>query len=159
MQSISVSRNLPHDISTVWDAISDVGGIHKFNPMVDTSPLMSKEKTGLDCTRQCNFYDGTSIVEKVTEFEEGKFLKLELSEMSMPMKIAFATMSVTQIDKDATLIELKMDYVMKYGLMGKMMGVMMKPMMKSMFRKVLKGLEDHLTTGQVIGEGGKVLAA
>lgn len=99
-----------------------MGGIHKFNPLVETSPLLSQEKTGLDSTRKCNFYDGTSVTEKLVAFEEGKSLKMERPDMSMPIKSGFATMTITKIDDTTSQVELKMDYVMKYGPLGKIRG-------------------------------------
>lgn len=158
MQTLSVSKIIKHDITTVWNTISDIGAIHKFHPLVKSSPLLSQQETGLACIRRCDFHDGTSIVEKVIDFEQEKTIKFELSQMSMPMTKAFARMTVIRIDDDTTEFEIKMTYEMKYGLLGKIMGVMMKPMMKGMFKKVIKGLGDHLSTGYIIGKDGKVIA-
>lgn len=157
MQDLSVSKILKHDITTVWKAISDVGAVHKFHPLVQSSPLLSQQETGLECTRRCDFYDGTSIVEKVIDFEPEKTIKFELSEMNMPMTHAFARMTVIRVDNDTTEFEIKMTYEMKYGLLGKIMGVMMKPMMKGMFKKVINGLDDHLNTGQIVAKDGKFI--
>jgi hypothetical protein len=38
-----------------------------------------------------------------------------------------------------------------------MAAVMMRPMMKKIFGKVLKGLNDHASTGQLVGKDGVLL--
>ena len=49
-----------------------------------------------------------------------------------------------------------MNYVPKWGILGKIMDVLVLRMaMRHTFNKVLKGLQLHLETGEVIGKNGK----
>jgi len=142
----------------VWNIIADVGGIHNFHPLVDKSPLLSTNAQGISATRRCEFYDGTSVVEEVIEWQEGKKVTFKLSEFSMPFEFAAGTMSVESAGDTSTYVTLQMDFIVKYGFMGEIMGhIMMRPFMKMMFAKVLKGLNDHATTGLLIGEKGTLL--
>ncbi|NRB40194.1 MAG: SRPBCC family protein [Pseudomonadales bacterium] len=142
----------------LWNIIADVGGIHNFHPLVDKSPLLSTNAQGLGATRRCEFYDGTSVVEEVVEWEEGKKLSLALSKFSMPFESAVGTMSVESAGNNASHVTLQMDFKVKYGFIGKIMGlIMMKPFMKMVFAKVLKGLNDHATTGLLVGKKGALL--
>ena len=139
----------------IWRIVADVGDVHKFHPMVDTSPVLSTEFQGMGATRRCEFYDGTSVVEKVVEWKEGKKMKLELSEFSMPFKYAVVTMSLESAGANSTYVTIEMEFMVKFGVFGKILGyLMMRPAMKMVFGKVLKGLNDHATTGQLVGQKG-----
>ena len=51
-----------------------------------------------------------------------------------------------------------MSFEMKYGVFGKIMGfLLIRPVIKKTFTKVLKGLNDHATTGQLVGKKGALL--
>ena len=57
-------------------------------------------------------------------------------------------------------VTLEMELDMKYSILGKAMAaVMIKPMMNKVFSQVLKGLNDHASTGQVVGKGGVLLSS
>lgn len=62
-------------INQVWDIVSDMGGVYKYHPLVKKSPVLSENAVGIGATRRCEFYDGSSVVEKITELKEGKELE------------------------------------------------------------------------------------
>ena len=146
------------DIRQVWDVVSDMGGVYKYHPLVDKSPVLSENAFGIGATRRCEFYDGSSVVEEVVGLKEGEELKVALSNFSMPFKSADATMSLKKASDKSTYVTLQMMYKMKYGVVGVILGYfMIKPIMKKTFVKVLNGLNDHVTTGKLIGEKGALL--
>lgn len=145
-------------ISQVWDLVSDMGGVYKYHPLVKKSPVLSENSAGIGATRRCEFYDGSSVVEEITALKEGKELTVTLSKFSMPFKSATAIMSLKKAGDKSTFVTLQMSYDMKYGVLGTILAyLMIQPVMKITFVKVLKGLNDHLTTGKLIGEKGAML--
>ena len=63
---------------------------------------------------------------------------------------------VFQIDSDRSEVYIEMNYTPKWGIFGKIMDVLvMRMAMRSTFNKVLKGLELHVETGELIGKNGK----
>ena len=155
MRNVAVTKDVNAPAERVWEVISDYGGVHKFHPMVKTSPILTKNARGLGAKRRCEFYDRTSVVEEITKWDEGKSISVVLSEASMPLKRANATIRISPINGDSSEVTLAMDYDVKYGSMGKLMDMlMMRRMMQKMFFKVLKGLEHHVVTGELIGENG-----
>ena len=140
-----------------WRILSDFGGIHKFHPTVETSPIIHGDETGLGATRRCHFTDGSSVVERVIAWEEGRSYEVELSEFSMPFKSATARLSVAPSGLEKSVLTMEINAVVKYGPLGWLMAnLMMRPMMKSMFKKTFRGLESHANTDQVIN--GKQMA-
>lgn len=145
-------------INQAWDIVSDMGGVYKYHPLVKRSPVLSENAVGIGATRRCEFYDGSSVVEKVTELKEGKELKVALSNFSMPFISADAIMRLQKASDKSTFVTIQMSYKMKYGAFGSILGYfMIKPIMKMTFVKVLEGLNDHVTTGKLIGEKGALL--
>lgn len=141
-----------------WNIIKDFGGVHRWHPSVETSPLLSSNNEGLGAKRVCNFYDGTHVAEEVVEYRDGEFLSIELSDFSMPLKRAHANIHVRKLGAQKTEVEFSMDYDVKYGPMGWVMDkAMIQPMMGKLFAQVLKGLGHHVETGDLIGKGGEIV--
>ena len=160
MTKATLTRTIPVDSATIWAALADFQGVHKFHPIVDTVDQLTAHDRGLGAGRRCNFYDGTSVVEKVTDIEDGRRVTVELSEFSMPLKSATASMVVTPRGVGSTDVTIEMDFIVKGGPLGAIMGaIMMRPMMKKMFGKVLAGLEHHVSTGEWVGRDGVPIAS
>ncbi|MCH7910422.1 MAG: SRPBCC family protein [Candidatus Hydrogenedentes bacterium] len=155
MSTVSVSRKVNVPAEKVWKILSDFGGVHKFHPLVERSPLKSDNNSGLGSTRVCHFYDKTSITEKVVKWNEGRGYTVEISDMSMPLKKAQARLQVEPADGDTCLATMEMTYVVKFGVLGVLMDKMMiSGKMRQMFASILEGLERNATTGDLIGENG-----
>lgn len=160
MTKAKTSKTINASADRVWEILADFSNVKNFHPLVSKSPMLSQNNKGIGATRRCEFYDNTSVVEKVIAWQEGSYITVELSEADMPLKQATVTMSVSALTGDTSEITIEMEYVVKYGLLGKIMGiVMMRPMMKKLFNKVLNSLEHHVRTGQIIGEKGLPITA
>lgn len=155
MGKVSTDRVIKASPDDVWRALADFGGVHRFHPMVESANLLSEHNGGLDAMRVCNFYDGTSVKERVSGWKDGEHMRVELSEFSMPLKRATATLNVAPVGTDSARVTFALDYTPKFGPLGALMDVlMMKAMMGRMMKSVLKGLDEHVRTGALIGEKG-----
>ena len=160
MSIVNHSHFITASPSRVWRVLADFAGIHRWHPNVETADQLSKNDRGDDASRRCNFHDGTSVVERVTHWNEGESYSVELSEAdAMPLAKAHATMSVVP-DASGALVTIEMNYTVKYGPVGWLLGVTIMPfMMKRVFKKALLGLEYHLLTGAEIGSAVPELPA
>ncbi len=153
MPAVTVTRNLSSPPAAAWTAIADVTKVANWHPKVDRVDLLSESATGLGAARRCNFYDGTSVVERVTDVADGRRVKLELSEFSMPLAHATVEVEITPTASGGTQATFVLDYAMKFGVFGKLMdAVMVRGQMSKMLGSVLAGLDHHLATGDVVGE-------
>ncbi|MBW2255763.1 MAG: hypothetical protein JRI25_14340 [Deltaproteobacteria bacterium] len=85
---------------------------------------------------------------------------MELSEFSMPLKHATATMTLHSTNPGTSEVTIAMDYQVKYGIVVQLMDiVMIRGSMRSLLGEVLKGLEHHVLTGEVVGRDGVPAAA
>jgi len=136
----------------VWEALRDFSSIERFSSNVESSPIVGDKTGGLGTKRKCTFYDKSTVVEEIVEYEEGSSFRIELSEYSMPLKSLRAQMGVTPVDDKTSDAHFAMDFVVKYGPLGWLMGnVMMKPMMTRITKDILKGLAFHVVTGNNVG--------
>ncbi|MGR3316865.1 MAG: SRPBCC family protein [Candidatus Anammoxibacter sp.] len=152
MACVEAKLNAKAPVDRVWEVISNYGDVHLYHPMVKSAPILSANDKGVGAKRRCEFYDKSSLVEEVTNWDEGRSISFVLSEMSsMPLKKANATIKVEPVDSKTSLVSINMNFVVKWGPLGWMMGkLMMKPMMKKMFTNVLKGLEYYAVTGKAV---------
>jgi len=138
----------------VWDALNDFEAVAKFAPAIETSPLTNGQNAGIGAKRCCNFYDGTKIVEEIIELKEGESLTVVLTDHTMPLNLAIATMKVVPVTANTCDITIAMDFVVKGGPFGWLLGFfMMGPFMKSVFKKTSQGLAYYSATGKAVGNG------
>lgn len=160
MLTVRHSRNIHASTQTLWNVLKEIDGIHKFHPAVSSSPLVGLQKEGLGAERQCNFYDGSHIKEKVTSWHEGLSAAFTVSEMNMPLKELYGRFRLTPTSPGSSKIEFVVQFTPKFGVLGWLMAQLLtKPMMKRMLKQTLKGLDDHVSTGALIGRNGVLLSA
>ncbi len=135
-----------------WGVLDYFGGVEKFSVGVESSPIIGNQATGLGAKRHCVFYDKSSVIEEIIDYQDKTSLKVVLSEFTMPMKTMYAGFRVEKRSDTQCEVFMHMNFVMKFGPLGALMGLMMRPMMKSVQKKMLSGLAYHALTGNAIGD-------
>ena len=142
--------NIP--AKTVWEVLGDFSSIERFSTAVEKSPILDGISSGLGTKRKCDFYDGSSVIEEIIDYQEGKCFKIEVTEYSMPLKSLYAEMKVEEVDANASEISMSMEFVVKGGPFQWLMGFfMMRPMMKGIIKETLTGLAYNSATGKPVG--------
>jgi ribosome-associated toxin RatA of RatAB toxin-antitoxin module len=126
--------------------------VTSWHPGVASADLLSERPTGLHAARRCNFHDGTNVREEVIDVEEGRRVRMRLSEFSLPMKRLEAEFSVATTPAGRTEVTFAIYYEAKWGVLGQVMGALVvRRQLAAMARKVLAGLDHHMTTGETVG--------
>lgn len=160
MKEIIVSRLIPFPIEKVWPMLANIDAIHRIHPMVESSPIVSQSCEGVGTTRVCKLYNGMEAVEEVTKIVDQQLIVIDIVKSGMPFKKAFGEFYTSAINGNNTFVEVRMYLEPKYGVLGSLMyTIMLKPMMTNILKGVLKGLEDHLSTGKIVGKSGKLIGA
>ncbi len=134
--------------------------VHYFHPHVENVELLSDQTTGIGAERICNFYNGTAFHEKIMDFKDGEWMKVNI-ESGLPgiMKSSYAYLKIGKSKNNLTTVQMEIFFDTRFWPLG---SIMAKLVMKSQFRKladsVLVGLKDHIETGQFIGKGGKLIS-
>jgi len=159
MHVVNVKRDLQVDPEKVWQLIDDFGAIELYHPLVKTSETTNGQTRGLGAERVCNFYDGNSIYERITEYDEGKSYVVEIFDTGkIPLKTAMATMKVNPVGENSE-VDFTMRFEPKFGLVGWIMGkLMMEGQFRKILNRVLQGMEDYLKTGTPVNKNGRPVA-
>lgn len=137
----------------VWNVLKEYSNIEQYASTITSSPIVNSINSGLGAKRKCTFTDGTSLVEEIIEFKDGKSFKMNISEFSLPLKSMNPEMGVKEIDENTSEIFMNAEFVVKGGPFGWLMGqFIIRPVMKGVFKKVMSGLAYHCETGKRIDE-------
>ncbi len=149
--TVGTSVRINASAEKVWQILDDFGDVDQFSIGVKRSPIIGDKTSGLGAKRHCVFYDDSSLVEEIIEYEAHKRLKVSLDEPPKPMKAMCAGFVVTSINETQCEVAMHMDFVMKLGPLGALVGlVMMRPVMRGVQKKLLTGLAYYAVTGKAL---------
>ncbi len=156
MHTVATTRLVRAPRDKVWEALDDFGNVANFHPLVEASAITNGISSGEGAERECHFYNGGSIAERVIEYVPNEYYKVAIIDTGpFPVKSSVAQLKVQMHDDRSTLVSLEMKFEPKFGPIGWVMAkLLMKPQFKGLFNKLLKGLDDHLETGQIVGKDG-----
>ncbi len=149
---IHFERTLKIDATpnAVWAVLGRFMHIDEFAPLITSVDSLTEGEDRIGSKRRNHFDNGTSVVEEVTAWDEGRSYRVRLSEMdAMPLHEAYSEMSIESIDNGGSLVTWDMDYRVKFGPLGWLLGqTMMKLMMGKILDGNLKGLAERVRLNQ-----------
>jgi carbon monoxide dehydrogenase subunit G len=142
----------------VWKALADFGNICHGHPAVSKSFVTSTQKEGVGATRHCDFtMMGASAEEKVTEWNEGKNIKIEVLELKKMPGIKTMVLDLAIRNQgEKTILTSTMAYSMKNGLFDIMNSLMMKKMNAKLLDGIMAGHKLYIETGTIVNEKTKL---
>ena len=95
----------------------------------------------------------------IVRCEPGHGYSFDLSEFALPLKQATSHFDLIPISDGRSLLTVTLEFIPKFGPLGWVMGkLMMRPMLLGALRGLTKGVDDHMSTGAIVGKGGVLLA-
>jgi len=142
----------------VWKALADFGNICHGHPAVSKSFITSTQKEGVGATRHCDFtMMGASAEEKVTEWNEGKNIKIEVQELKkMPGIDTMILDLAIRSQGEKTILTSTMAYTMKNGFFDIMNCLMMKSMNAKLLDGIMAGHKLYIETGTIVNQKTKL---
>ncbi len=152
MPIIELTKQVDAPIEDVWKAWDDFGNIANFHPGLESSHLLGgSETTGLGAERQCNLKDGKNYIqERIVDYVPNKRLSIDIYSGTMPLKSAQATVELKGLGVNRTEVRMKMDYRMKFGVLGRLMGQLMKPQFRKLLQSALDSNKAFVENGVTI---------
>ena len=130
-------------IEKIWNALSNIDELEKFDPTVKKSTAVTQEKSGIDAKRKVLMLDGKNwFDEKVTVFKPNEALTYQLTDCSFPIKGLKHSYS---FEKTGNQIKVKqtMEYTVKFGLFGKLLdSLMIRKQSDAGIKKFFAGLKQ-----------------
>jgi hypothetical protein len=102
---------------SLWDLLADLEAVQHYNPTVRAAAVKGTRRTGVGAERVCDLRPKGRVVERVTHWEEGRVVGLEVAESDWPIRFMHW---VTRIEpKDGgSVITQELEYAMKFGPLG-----------------------------------------
>ncbi len=149
---IHFERTLKIDATSneIWAVLGRFMHIDVFAPLITSVEALTEGEDRVGSKRRNHFDNGTSVVEEVTAWDEGRSYRVRLSEMNaMPLHEAYSEISIAQKDSGESLVTWDMDYRVKFGPLGWLLGqTMMKLMMGKILDGNLNGLAEKVQLNQ-----------
>jgi len=134
-------------VDKVWNILTDLELLDKYDPTVKKSTLVSAEKTGIGAKRKVLMLDGKNwFDEKISVFEPNEALTYQLTECTFPIKGLQHSYSFEKIGNQ-TKVKQVMEYTVKFGILGKLFDVLMiRKQSDKGIKKFFAGLKSYIET-------------
>lgn len=161
MFEVKTERVINASPEETWEILDDFGGIYRFHPRVDRSPLVNGRATGVGAKRVCHFDDGNAITEEIVDYQAGRGYTVEITDPGkFPIVESFGELSMEPVDSGSTRVTFQIRFTPKFGLLGRVMGrTIMVPQFRKIMTSVLAGLETHARTGAIVSRKSLPTAA
>jgi uncharacterized membrane protein len=134
----------------VWDVVSDLGGIYRFNPNVEKSYYTTDKTEGIGAARICELQPAGKILETVKNWKEGNgfLLQIEPIEKAPPVKNFSGFFELGKLNAERTIVSVTINYSMKLGVIGHLLNkLIIQSKMEEGIEDLLEGLKIHLEKG------------
>jgi ribosome-associated toxin RatA of RatAB toxin-antitoxin module len=132
-------------IEKVWEALSKIEELEKYDPTVKRSRALTPAGSGIGAIRKVDMKDGKNwFEEKVTIWKQNDALTYELTACSFPIQQLKHGYRFEQIGYQ-TKVSQVMEYKVKYGLIGKILdALMIRKQSDAGIKKFFAGLKSYI---------------
>jgi ribosome-associated toxin RatA of RatAB toxin-antitoxin module len=131
-------------IEKIWEALSDIENLDKFDPTVKISTALTPKRNGIGAKRKVEMKDGKNWFEDiVVEFQPNQALTYQLINCSFPVKGLRHSYS---FEKKEAYVKVKqvIQYRIKFGFLGKILDTLMiRRQTEKGIRKFFEGLKSY----------------
>ncbi len=136
-----VQANCPPE--QVWALLSDLEAVQRYNPTVRSATVQGARRTGVGAERTCELVPKGRVVERVTHWEDGRAVGLEVAESDWPIHFM---RWITRLEPTgaSTRITQSLEYEVKFGPLGWLLdNLVMKRKLISTLDAVFASLVKH----------------
>jgi hypothetical protein len=123
----------------VWNLLADLEAVGSYNPGVKSATYFGDRRVGPGAMRACELAPKGRVVERVTCWEEGRALGLEVAESDWPIHFMRWVTRLEPVDGE-TRITQELEYRVKFGPLGWLMDRLV------MERKLRRTLDEVLAS-------------
>lgn len=101
----------------VWALLADLEAVQHYNPGVRRAAIEGEPRTGVGARRACELHPKGRVVERVTHWEDGRAVGLELERHDWPVSFMRWVTRVEPHDGGARITQ-ALEYRVKFGPLG-----------------------------------------
>ena len=136
-----VQANCPPE--KVWALLSDLEAVQRYNPTVRTATVQGARRSGVGAERACELLPKGRVVERVTHWEDGRAVGLEVAQSDWPIHFMRWITRVEPVGA-STRITQSLEYKVKFGPVGWLLdNLVMKRKLTSTLDEVFASLVKH----------------
>jgi uncharacterized protein YndB with AHSA1/START domain len=124
----------------VWKVLACLDLLDRYDPGVTKSEIVTSSREGLGSARRCDLKPGGWFKEKVADWKPNESLSFELFECTLPVRSLKHSYTLTP-ERSGTTVRQRMEYELKFGLVGKLMDA---AMVRKKWDDGIKGFFDGL---------------
>ena len=145
MLHVKRTRDINATPEAIWAMLDRFMHIDEIAPAVTRVDALTAGSDGVGSKRRCHFDNGGSMVEEVTDWQEGRGYRIRGSELA-PMPLTSLTAEIwIEPAGNGSKVTWSTDFKVKYGPLGWLLGqAMMKPMMGKVIEANLEGLAGEV---------------
>lgn len=142
MATLNNEITIDAPIEKIWEALSVIDQLEKFDPTVKKSLVITDARMGLHAMRKVEMRDGKNwFKERVTEYVPHQSLAYQLTDCTFPMKELTHRYTFENKGK-AIIVKQVMQYTVKFGLLGQLLDTLMiRKQTQGGIQKFLVGLK------------------
>jgi hypothetical protein len=130
----------------VWAVLADLEAVQQYNPGVRSAALEGEQREGVGARRSCELLPKGRVVERVTHWEDGHSVGLEVAESDWPIHYMRWVTEVETHDH-GTRITQSLEYQVKFGPVGWLLDrLVMKRKLTKTLDGVFASLVRHVET-------------
>ena len=128
----------------VWSVLASLDALAKYDPGVAKSEIVSPAKEGPGAARRCDLTPGGWFKERVADWRPNEAISFELYECTLPVRRLQHAYTLVR-EGTATVVRQRMEYQLKFGLLGKLLdAVMVRRRWSAGIRAFFAGLKRHV---------------
>src|SRR5262245_10618458 len=127
----------------VWALLADLEAVERYNPGVKSAAIEGAQRSGVGAKRSCELVPKGRVVERVTHWEDGRAVGLEVTESDWPV-LFMRWVTRLEPDSGGTRITQSLEYAVKFGMLGRLLdGLVMKRKLTAALDGVFATLVKH----------------
>jgi hypothetical protein len=124
----------------IWSLLADLEAVAHYNPGVVAAKIQGDKRTGIGAVRVCELLPKGRVVERVTHWEDGRALGLEVAQSDWPIHFMRWVTRIERSD-DGSRITQELEYRVKFGPIGWLLD---RLVMERKLRTSLDGIFESL---------------
>jgi hypothetical protein len=127
----------------VWALLADLEAVARYNPGVTAASVRGVQRTGVGAMRTCELEPKGRVIERVTVWDEGSALGLEVAESDWPIHFMRWVTRVEPVEGGSRITQ-DLEYRVKFGPLGWVLDrLVMKRKLQATLDEVLRSLIRH----------------
>lgn len=132
----------------VWSVLASLDALGQYDPGVTKVEVVTPSREGPGSARRCDLKPGGWFKERVADWKPNESLSFELFECTLPVRSLKHSYTLTE-DGSGTVVRQRMEYELKFGVIGKLMdAVMVRKKWNDGIKGFFDGLKVYVETGR-----------